>query len=190
MAISDLVLANRSYRAFDESRPITAEVMRGLVDLARQTPSGMNRQPLRYRILTEQKDLDTVRTNCRFANSLGLGLPPEGARPTGYIVIFVDREAKSPDHLALKDVGIAAQTILLAAAEQGFGGCMLASFQAERLSAELGVDPRYQPQLAIALGTPAENVVLHDTESEELHYWRDEQNTHHVPKRTLDSILI
>ena len=87
MSIEALVLANRSYRAFDESRPITGDIMKSLIDLARRTPSGMNRQPLRYRILTEQGDLDKMRTNARFASSLGLGLPPEGHRPTGYIII-------------------------------------------------------------------------------------------------------
>ena len=40
--LRDLVLKNRSYRAFDESRPISARDMRSLVELARFVPSGMN----------------------------------------------------------------------------------------------------------------------------------------------------
>ena len=190
MSIEKLVFANRSYRAFDESRPITEDVMRGLVDLARQTPSGMNRQPIRYRILTAQNDLDKMRQNARFAPSLGLGLPPEGRRPTGYIILLTDKEANSPTTLALKDIGIAAQTILLAAAEQGFGGCMLGSFDPARLLADFTIDARYEPQLVIALGTPDEQIVLEDSNGEELHYYRDAENVHHVPKRRLDDVLI
>ena len=190
MSIEALVLANRSYRAFDESRPITGDIMKNLIDLARHTPSGMNRQPLRYRILTEQGDLDKMRTNARFASSLGLGLPPEGHRPTGYIIICTDKEANSPTTLALKDVGIAAQTILLAAAEQGFGGCMLGSFDPARVLSDFSLDARYEPQLVIALGTPDEKIVLHDTDGDSLSYYRDDDNTHHVPKRSLDSVLI
>lgn len=190
MSIEKLVLANRSYRAFDETRPITEDIMKGLVDLARLTPSGMNRQPLRYRILTAKSDLDKMRQNARFAPSLGLGLPPEGRRPTGYIILFTDKKANSPVSLALKDVGIAAQTILLAAAEQGFGGCMLGSFDPARLVSDFGIDERFEPQLVIALGTPDETVVLHDTDEDSLSYYRDADNTHHVPKRSLDTVLI
>jgi nitroreductase len=190
MGIEKLVLANRSYRAFDESRPVTADMMKRWIDLARRTPSGMNRQPIRYRVLTEQTDLDKMRTNARFAASLGPGLPPEGRRPTGYIMMFLDKEANSPAYLALKDIGIAAQTILLAAAEQGFGGCMLGSFDPTRLKDDFGIDARYEPQLVIALGTPDEKVVLHDTDEESLSYYRDADNTHHVPKRSLDKVLI
>lgn len=188
--LDELILKNRSYRAFDESRPITREVMCELVDLARRTPSGMNAQPLRYRILTEQEDLDKMRLNSRFAASLGLGLPPEGRRPTGYIILFTEESAVATVSLALKDVGIAAQTILLAAVERGFGGCMLQSFNPEQLVKDFEISDGYYPQLVIALGTPDEQVVLHDTEGGSLRYWRDADNTHHVPKLALEQVLI
>ena len=190
MSIEKLVLANRSYRAFDESRPVTADMMKRWIDLARRTPSGMNRQPIRYRVLTEQADLDKMRTNARFAASLGLGLPPEGRRPTGYIMMFLDKEANSPAYLALKDIGIAAQTILLAAAEEGFGGCMLASFNPTRLVEDFAIDARYEPHLVIALGAPDEHIVLEDAIEGNLTYHRDAQGTHYVPKHTLDDVLI
>ena len=57
MSIEKLVLQNRSYRAFDERSPIPVQLMRDLVDLARKTASGMNKQPLRYRILSEKSDI-------------------------------------------------------------------------------------------------------------------------------------
>ena len=56
--LKDLVYQSRSYRAFDESRPITEENMRTLVELARFVPSGMNKQPLRYRIVSEKAELE------------------------------------------------------------------------------------------------------------------------------------
>ena len=128
MMMESLVLRNRTCRSFDESQPITKEVMTALVDLARRTASGMNKQPLRYRILTEREDLEKMVCNARFGTALKtVKLPPENGKPTGYIMVFVDTEVGSPDSLALKDVGIAAQTMLLAAVEQGFAGCMLAA---------------------------------------------------------------
>ena len=192
MMMESLVLRNRSYRSFDESKPITREVMTDLVDLARRTASGMNKQPLRYRILSESADIAKMLGNCRMGSALAdRKLPPEGGKPTGFILMFTDATAESPDFLALKDVGIAAQTILLAATEQGFGGCMLASFDPERLCADFGVDAaRYTPVLAIALGKPAERAILTDAHDGSLRYYRDDADNHCVPKRRLDEVLI
>jgi nitroreductase len=189
--LQDLVFQNRSYRAFDESRPITAEDMRALVELARHVPSGMNKQPLRYRIVSEKAELKKMLANTRYAAALSVKLPPEGQMPTGFIAIFSDSETGSPEGLALKDCGIAAQTILLAATEMGFGGCMLGSFDPARLCADLSISSRYQPLLVLALGTPAEEIVLEDAESpDNVSYYRDAENVHHVPKRKLEDILL
>ena len=191
MMMESLVMRNRSCRTFDESCPIPRELMIALVDLARRTASGMNKQPLRYRVLSEQADLDKMVCNARFGTALkGVKLPPEGKKPTGYILIFTDKEVGSPDSLALKDVGIAAQTILLAATEQGFGGCMLGSFDAARLCADFGISEQFVPQLAIALGKPAERALLTDERGGSLGYYRDAAGNHCVPKRLLEEILI
>lgn len=185
-----LVLANRSFRAFNKKKPISREVMTELVDLARRVPSGMNRQPLRYRLLTEAAEIEKMLDNCRFASNLGQKLPPEDGKPSGFILMFADSEAQSPESLMLKDTGIAAQTILLAAAERGFGGCMLGSFSPERLCADFDVPARYTPVLAIALGTPAEEVRLTDPRDGSLAYYRDAAGVHYVPKHTLDEVWI
>lgn len=187
---SDLVLKNRTCRSFDRTQPITKEVMEQLVDLARVTASGMNRQPLRYRILTKEADIAKMMANSRFGTALrDVKLPPVGMEPTGFILIFTDTEAASPDSLALKDVGIAAQTILLGATEAGFAGCMLGSFHPARLCEDFDIPARYVPQLALALGKSAEHAELVE-ENGSLTYYRDESGTHFVPKRKLSDILI
>ena len=191
MMMESLVIRNRTCRAFDDGTPIPRETMVALVDLARRTASGMNKQPLRYRILTETDDLNKMVTNARFGTALKtVKLPPENGKPTGYIMIFTDKEAASPDTLALKDVGIAAQTILLAATEQGFGGCMLGSFDPERLMKDFKIPDRYRPELVIALGKPAERALLTDEHNGSLVYYRDAAGNHCVPKRRLEDILI
>jgi nitroreductase len=188
--LKDLVLKNRSYRAFDESRPITKADMSALVDLAGHVASGMNKQPLRDRIVSDIAEREKMLANTRYAGALSIKLPPEGQKPTGFIVIFNDTETNSPDSLSFKDCGIAAQTILLGAAEMGFGGCMLASFNAARLCEDLSIPARYVPLLAIALGTPAEAVELEDADEIAAPYYRGADNVHHVPKRKLEDILL
>lgn len=188
--LEKLVLQNRSYRAFDEAHPITEQDMRALVDLARRTASAMNKQPLRYRIVSAKEELERMYANTRYAAALSVKLPPQGQQPTGFIAIFRDSEAGSPESAALKDVGIAAQTILLAATEKGFGGCMIGSFHPERLNADLGVDARYIPALVIALGKPAEICVLTEAKDGQTTYYRDAANTHYVPKLSLEDVLL
>ena len=188
--LKDLVYKNRSYRAFDESRPITEQDMRALIELARHVPSGMNKQPLRYRIVTASEELEKMYANTRYAAALRIKLPPEGQKPTGFIAILCDTEVGSPESLALKDCGIAAQTILLAATEMGFGGCMLGSFNPERLAQDFDIPARYRPMLVIALGTPVEEIVLEDAQDGAVSYYRDDANVHHVPKRRLEDILL
>ena len=89
--LEKLVMENRTCRSFDPNVRATRERMLSLVELARCTASGMNRQPLRYRILCEKSDVAAMTRSCRFAMKLGIPLPPEGQNPTGFILIFIDR---------------------------------------------------------------------------------------------------
>ena len=42
----------------------------------------------------------------------------------------------------------------------------------------------------IALGKPKETVVLEDIRDNDVKYYRDADGVHHVPKRTLEEILL
>ena len=89
------------------------------------------------------------------------------------------------------DHGIAAQSILLGAREKGLGGCIHASVKRDELSKALGIPPRYEILLALSLGNPKEVVVLETVGPDGgIKYWRDSESIHHVPKRSLDDIII
>ena len=189
--LEELVVRNRSYRAFDESRPITARDMEELVSLACKVASGRNLQPLRYRIVTAPEERALMLANTRYAGALTIKLPPDDKKPTGFLIILTDKEAGSSETLAMTDVGIAAQTIMLGATERGFGGCILASFDPARLRADFAVPDRYVPRLVLALGTPAEEVRLVEAkDAKHLSYYRDGNNIHYVPKLTAKDVLL
>lgn len=185
----ELVVKNRSYRRFDESYVISRDALVELISLARCTPSAANRQPLKYILSAEPE------TNARIFSCLAWAAalkdwegPSPGERPSAYIVILLD-ETITDDPLC--DDGIAAQTILLGAVEQGLGGCILASIQRERLARELDIPKQLAIRLVIALGKPGETVMLEDlAPGGDIRYWRDEKDTHHVPKRTLDELIV
>jgi nitroreductase len=111
--------------------------------------------------------------------------------PTAYIVICVDTQiSKAPDN-ANTDIGIAAQSMLLAAVEQGLGGCMIGNYEKAQASEALALPERYVPQLIVAIGKPAETVVLTDpAEDGSVKYYRDANDVHYVPKRKLEDIIL
>ena len=90
------------------------------------------------------------------------------------------------------DTGICAQTIMLWAAEAGYGGCILASVNRPEVMRGLGIDQeRYALALVLAGGRPKETVMLVPVgEDGSTKYYRDPDGIHYVPKRGLDEILI
>ena len=58
------------------------------------------------------------------------------------------------------DDGIAAQTMLLEATRRGLGGCMIGAIQKEKLRQALQIPDNLMIRLVLALGKPAEQVVL------------------------------
>lgn len=46
-------------------------------------------------------------------------------------------------------------------------------------------------ELIIALGAPAEHIVIDDMkDADDIKYWRDANQVHHVPKRSLEDVLL
>ena len=140
--LSDLVLNNRSYRAFVPNVRIPEERVRAWVDVARHCSSARNTQPLKYAVVTDAETCAKILPHTRWATSLGIRLPPIGHEPVAYVVVCHDTTLCAVNNFSLMDVGIAAQTILLAATEQGFGGCMLGSFDPARLVADFDIPDR------------------------------------------------
>lgn len=188
----DLVRANRSYRGYDESRRITEEELLELVDCARLTASSVNQQPLRYYLAWEKDEVDRIQSMTKWAGKLPqLELPHKGMRPTAFVVICQDLTVSESLAKFQKDVGIAAQTILLAATEMGLGGCMIGNFGADTVRRGLGLPDSLAPVLIVAIGKPAEKVVLTEIEmGESTDYYRDEDDVHYVPKHRLEDIVI
>jgi nitroreductase len=189
MRLRELVLRNRSYRRFHQEDSIEHQTLRELVDLARCSASGGNYQPLKYILSCDPEKNATIFAQLGWAAYLkDWPGPAEGERPSAYIIILGDksiRESFGPDH------GIAAQSILLGATEAGLGGCIIATIRKEKLRQALRIPDRYEILLVLALGKPKENVVIEAVGPDGvIRYWRDEQGTHHVPKRSLDEIIL
>jgi len=187
--LRDLVLANRSYRRFDQSVAIGRATLMELVDLGRLSASGGNAQPLKYALSCEAEMNAAIFPHLAWAGFLAdWPGPAEGERPSAYVVILGDTEILRDFGV---DHGIAAQSILLGATERGLGGCMIGSIDRDGLRKAMRIDERYEILLVIALGKAAEVVKLEELPTDgKTTYWRDPDGVHHVPKRSLDEVIV
>ncbi len=187
--IRDLILKNRSYRRFYEEVDIKLETLRELVDLARNSASARNAQPLKYILSCEPQRNLLIFPHLAWATFLKTWPgPAEGERPSSYIIILGDTEIS---RFLAYDAGIAAQSILLGATEKGLGGCMIANIEKKELRKALKIPERYEILLVLALGKPRETVVIETVGGGgDTKYWRDSEGVHHVPKRPLGEIII
>lgn len=189
MDFKELVRKNRSFRRFDESFKIEKQTLKDLIDLARLTPSSKNLQLVRYVISCDKERNSRIFPHLGWARYIpNWEGPEEGERPTAYIIILGDTTIKAAPNYGY---GIAAQTIMLGAVEKGLGGCMIRTIDTYHLRLELAIPDRYEILMMLALGKPAEKVVIEPLdEAGHVAYWRDEEGVHHVPKRSLDDIIL
>jgi nitroreductase len=187
--LPDLTMKSRSYRRFWQEVAVEYGTLRELVDLGRLSPSAGNMQPLRYILSCDPKKNALVFQNLVWARYIeNWPGPPEGERPSAYIIILEDKEIEHPLHC---DHGIAAQSILLGATEKGLGGCIIGAINKPNLQEVLNMPDRYEILLVLALGKPKEKVVVEKLEPDGcIKYWRDSEGVHHVPKRALDDIIL
>lgn len=191
MDFATLVRSSRTVRRFKESEAVDAATLEWLVDLTRYCPSAGNFQPLKFALANDPSMCGRIFSTLAWAAYLKDWQGPEpGERPAAYVVVLHDtRVAEKVDW----DHGIMAQTIMLGAASRGLKGCILASVDRQALTGILELPEHLKILLVLALGHPAETVVVEDTseptDRAAIRYWRDEARTHHVPKRTLETLI-
>ena len=182
-------MKNRTYRRFFQEVAIERRTLRELVDLARLSAAAGNIQPLKYVLSCEPQKNAHVFPHLAWAGYLkDWPGPCEGERPSAYIIILGDTQITQSFGC---DPGIAAQSILLGATERGLGGCIIGTVQRKKLRKALDIPSSYQILLVLALGKPRETVVIETVGAAgDIKYWRDSEGVHHVPKRSLDDIIL
>ena len=183
----DLVKRARSYRRYDPTKPLSKDDLKAFVEAARLTPSAGNLQRLRYLAVTEKSEVLTLTKEIKWAGYLSdWDGPADSEAPAAYLILL------SPESTGVSqiDVGIAAETILLAAAEAGVGGCMILNFPREALTERYKLVSNYKIELVISLGVPAEKVEIETMKEGNVRYYRDENDVHHVPKRALSEVFL
>jgi len=188
MEFHALLRKSRSYRRFDEGEKMPLSLLREFVANVRLTPSPANLQPLKFVLVNRESTGKRLFKHLKWAAYLSDWQgPEEGERPTAYIVMLGNRSMSM--HIGW-DYGIALQTIMLSATERGFGGCAIAACDKEKIRTMLDIPPEYEIAVVIALGKPIEKVAIDEVVRGDIKYWRDEAGVHHVPKRSVDDLIL
>ena len=187
----ELLKRDRSYRRFDESFKIDLCTLKKLIGLTRYCSSGRNLQPLKYYIINEEEKCDSIFPLLKWAGYLtDWDGPEKGERPTAYLIQCLDTEL-TKNYLC--DDGIQLQAITLGATALGMGCCIVKSFNSEKLKEILELRDNLIPLYVLAMGKPVEEVVIEDRKDDgedSIKYYRTTDGIHHVPKRTLEELLI
>ena len=187
----ELLESNRSYRRFNSSAQLSEEEIRSWIEALRYTASAKNAQPLKYRIVTDKAQVDAVFALLHWAAYLSDWQGPSPKeRPVAFVIQVLDRTISASSRF---DEGIQLEALTLMARSSGYGGCILAAFDSAKMSDLLSLDTdRYTPITVVALGKPIEEVVIENlpTPDGDIRYYRTEDKVHHVPKRTMDQLII
>lgn len=185
--LNELLLKTRSYRRFDERRRIPEADLLSLAEAARLCPSAANMQRIKLAFVNKSLQCEKVFNTLGFAAYLkDWDGPVSGERPSAYVVLM---SRATPDLNIGIDAGLVAEAVLLSAMERGIGGCIFRSFKESQLNEVLRKDG-YNPILVIALGYPAERVVIEDVRGGDIKYYRDSEGVHHVPKYPVEEYII
>lgn len=190
--MQEIIARTRSFRRFFEKDRISRDTLYELIDLARLGGSARNGQVWQYMVANEPEICEKIFPFLGWAGYLpDWKGPVEGERPSAYILCYLNKNwLKGPESFAQFDLGIATQNLLLGAMEKRIGGCRIGAFN-PNLASLFKLPGHLELSLVIALGKPRETVIIEECKDEEdIRYWRDENEVHHVPKRSFSSCLL
>ncbi len=180
------ISTRRTIRLFKQD-PISPDLLEQIVNAGRLAPSASNLQVLEFIVVQEAQNCQQLFELLAWAGYVQPHRnPPEGQRPTAYVVVMVRGQQIS--QLSASDASAAIENMILTAWSQSVGSCWICSVNREKLAAILQIPADYQIFAVLALGKPNEQPVMEDR-ADTHKYYLDDNNVLHVPKRPLAKIL-
>ncbi len=181
------ITTRRTIRLYDQ-RPIPSELMERILNAGRIAPSAANRQVLEFVVIREPENCEQIFKYLAWAGYVKPRRnPPEGKRPTAYIIVVIRDKEYTPTNAA--DAGAAMENMILTAWNEGVGCCWIGSVtdrEAVRRIFEIPQD--YHIFGVLAMGFAGEQPIM-ETADDSIKYWLDDNDRLHVPKRPLEKIV-
>ena len=185
-SLDTLLHRNRSHRGYDKSRVVTEEELRKIVAVNPLLPSGMNRQALRFKLVTRDTGAEKVLRRIRLGGALPeLHLPLPGTEPEAFILVCA---TVPEDRIVDIDLGISLQSMGLKAVEMGLNALIICAYDTQAVQEDFGLV--YPPLAILAVGKGSESIFLKPVaEGETLKYYRVD-GVHFVPKIRVEDLLL
>ena len=188
MNVKEAIFKRRSIRKFTQEKP-DKEKLLTLVDCARVAAYGANMQPLKFRLITEDSEVDEIFPTIKWAGYLKDGAPKDGERPGAYIAVLGDLNIRSNGAFET-DAGAAVTNMMLEATELGFATCWLGAIDRDKISEILKLPENLKVLYLLAVGYGAQESQIVEMKDGDVKYYIDENGTVNVPKRSIDEILL
>ena len=191
MNLTELLKTRRTYRKFDQTRPVPDQTVQAILEAQQLASCANNRQPLRYIVIRTPEMVEKTFSLTRWAAALPpeIGMPRDGEHPTLFIAVLKDKAIANA--WTDVDVGLAVSNMTLAAWEQGVGSCILANIQREPLRELLGIGDGYDLHLLLAFGYPTHTSEIKEVEKDApLAYSTDENYHYTVPRRKISDVVL
>ena len=150
MNFMNIIKGRRSIRSFQD-KEIPEEHLRTIMEAGIWAPSGSNIQPWEFILINDSTLIKKVK----------LLSPGLYGVPKAIVILCVNKKRSEKagrlgESLAIMDISMAAQNMMLAAYSLGIGSCPIASFNKKALKELLDIPEHVDPVLMISLGYPTE----------------------------------
>lgn len=196
MEIMELLRTRRTYRRFDQSRPVPEEALTDMMEAARLSSSAANLQQLHFLVARSPELVEKIFPLTFWAAALprDVGRPGQGKHPVMYWMILTSKSQRNS--WTDIDIGIAASNITMAAWSHGVGSCIMGAIDRKgiadvlKLHGNLKLDGDQELHSVIAFGYPTHSsTVVSPDESGGLKYYIDEKDNFYVPKREISDFI-
>ncbi|MBR1798698.1 MAG: nitroreductase family protein [Bacteroidales bacterium] len=184
--VDDLLLRNRSHRAFLSSYKVSRAELERIVSVCSRIPSGCNRQALRFHLLTYNTGGRELLPLIKLGAALPqLHLPLPNTEPEAFIICCATVDE---DRLIDIDLGIALQSMMLKAVEMGLNALTIGAFNAEKVQKTFSIALR--PLMILAIGKGIDRIALTSISPEQNHSYYRENGIHYVPKIVAEKLIL
>jgi nitroreductase len=146
VSVVDSILSRRSVRKY-ENKEIPQEVINQILEVGRQAPSAVNKQPIRFVVV---RDGDLTKN---FSSALFNRFVKDAPM---VIVGCADVKSLLTGKWAVIDATIALQNMVIAAWSLGVGSCWIGAFDEEKIKQLLKIPEKWKVVALVTFGYPTE----------------------------------